>query len=628
MIDDEPEARRVKIDAIFSRKPDRLPFQAYSAAEAAAAESIHFAGVAYASTTARAIHTPMPKSTTGPTREGQKVLPLPEPVAETVSVQAIADALDPVEDADLLKTLRVVLSMEALREHVLAPDYRGDLSRTLRAPVERIRELRSKGYIKKLRNVPPHAFACSLFWVPKSDGKTDRTIFRGNPLNDRCRRPHKTLFVPLPVMLERMTDPEVKWYLSYDFCTWFIELELPPDVACLFVVVLRDGSVWRVVGVPMGWTWAPALAQAVTLGLIRITLRKLPPDVRECVHASFGYLDNVTFALTSKEVAPVVDKCWREVLSQFGVAIKESDTESSASIDWLGVVVTAGIRTASFRPRFMEKIKELEQMRQAGNVITVRAWWRLVALAVHIRWVRQETLTDLITPLRWLSRTAKELTAGTTTWSSRAAPWAGVGEAIARAFFDATRQFAIRAVPMQVIAWGQSDAASTGFRAFVARWPDGKVVLSRIGQSIPNTHINKSETMAGMAGMLWVLEKLPKGGAGGTIDWKTDNTTAEAWIQRRWSSEWEMNEAIAELHSAQVRVNARVMVSHVPGVDCVPDVLTRCTVNPEQDCRAPPFYFHSFTTQCLCVGICAHVATEVQRFARAMCGKSCSGSIQ
>jgi hypothetical protein len=89
-----------KRDPIFARKPDRLPFQAYSAAEQVVASSMQLAGAAY-SATANGIHTPMPRSSdkpsTGtatadaagvaadslqtpvPRRRRQPVLPLPTP---------------------------------------------------------------------------------------------------------------------------------------------------------------------------------------------------------------------------------------------------------------------------------------------------------------------------------------------------------------------------------------------------------------------------------------------------------------------------------------------------------------------------------------------------------------------
>ena len=614
-VDDFSYAWRAKFDPIFARKPDTLPLQAYTAVERATADCMQAAGAAYLAT-AHSIHTPMPKSSSS-RHSSKQILPLPEPVAETVSVQKIADALDPVEDADILQTLSTVLSMESLRTHVLRPDYRGDLTRRLRVPTERIRELRLKRYIVRIRGkIPDHSFACTLFWVPKSDGKTDRTIFKGNPLNDRCNRPHPTRFTALPVMLERLTDPEVDWYLSYDFSTWFIELKLPDEVAMLFVVRLRDGSVWRVVGVPMGWTWAPTLAQSITIGLIRLTLRRLSQPAREAIHTAYGYLDNVVFALRDRKYAKEVDEVWRQVLKDFGVVLKESDCESSSIIDWLGAVITAGMRQATFRPRFQEKVADLEGMLRAGRIESTRSWWRVIALAVHIRWVRQQSLTDLIEPLRWLSRTAKELYKGTVRWSSTIQPWSSVQPAMLRAFEDVKKQFIIRAVCPRVVAYGQSDAASTGFMAFIVRLPGGMVTCVRAGKCDDSTHINVSEFRAAAVGILWTLRRptLPEG----MIDWKVDNTTAESWLQRRWSSEWHLNRLIAELHEQQVTTKTRIMISRVDGKDCVPDLLTRCAAGKEI-CRAPDVYSYSFKVLCTCVGICEHVKEVVQTYVHHQC---------
>ena len=615
------ELHHVKVDPIFARKPDMLPFQAYSAAETLITDSVGLAGMSYAST-AKAIHTPAPRSAER-SRERQPIRPLPRPVAETVDVQQVADALDPELDADILRTITAVLSMDCLRERVLLPGFVGDRSRVLRAPAARVNELREKGYIRKLRphQVPSHAFACTMFWVPKDDD-TDRTIFRGPPLNRCCRRPDPTRFSPLPLMLERLTDPCVEWYLAYDFRTWFVELRLPDEVAKLFVVVMRNGSVWRVVGVPMGWSWAPTLAQAITLGLLRITMRRLPEEVKPLVHVNYGYLDNVIFALKDKAVAPIVDACWRKVTAEFGVVLKDSATETGTSVDWLGAVLEAGRREARFRARFLEKLQDVRKCYHEGQVTTVRAWWRMVALAVHVRWVRQETFTDLITPLRWLSRTAKELYAEKLTWSSPAKVWDGVPDAVLRAFTDACGTFVVRSVKPMVVATGQSDAASSGYAAFVVMFPaSGSVVAVRAGP-VTGEHINGQEFRAAWAGIMYTLRKVRDG----VVAWRSDNTTACAWLQRRWSSEWTMNEALADLHTAQVKEDARVEVDHVPGTECIPDVMTRCAVNPQSECRASQRYMYSFRPACECRALCGHVAEAVRVYAKERCSSAGCGT--
>lgn len=612
--------RRDRRDAVFARKPDALPFTAYAAAEASVAQAMSHAGAAYLSSGASSIHTPNPHVSA---RSGD-MRPLPKPVVETCSVQQVADALDPEDDADLLRTLRVVTNMAAFKEYVLGEGYRSDLTRRLRVPAERVRELKAKDYIRRVRNPSLYAFACTLFWVPKSDGKTDRTIFKGTPLNARCKRPHRTLFEPMPQMLQRLTDPEIKYFLAYDLSTWFVQLKLPEDIAGTFAVRLMDGSVFRVTGIPMGWTWAPAVAQAVTLALLRLTMRRLPAEVREQVAIQYAYIDNIIFALKDPRVADEVDRCWRAVCAEHGVAIKESDTVKGTTVDWLGVELSAGSRDAMFRKRFRDKLVETWDLCVQGKVRTVRAWWRMVALAVHVLWTSQCVLTTLIQPLRWLSRTASSLHRGECTWSTEVTPWSGVAEDIGKVFEQAQRSFQVRAVPERVIIRGQSDAAANGFSAFVVRKPGGNVTAARAGATPQGIHINRSEMRIALAGIRWSLGQI--GQEEGVIDWASDNTTAVAWLQRRWSSEWNMNEAISTLHEEMVAAGSRLAIRHVPGVRCVPDVLTRCALYPGQQCRAPEAYCRELVMACTCDGLCEHVADEVRRLATGMCIKAgCSG---
>jgi hypothetical protein len=380
-----------------------------------------------------------------------------------------------------------------------------------------------------------------------------------------------------------------------------------------------DDSVWRLTGVPMGWTWAPAIAQAVSLALIRLTLRRLPEHVRREVHVQYAYIDNIIFALKDDKVAAEVDKAWREVCEQFGVSIKESDTVNDKTVDWLGVLITAGTRAVTFRKRFLDKLTETWDQCRKGEIKTARAWWRLIALAVHVMWTMQRPLTSLIQPLRWLSRTAKAMDAGEVNWSTTVVPWKGVEGPVGEAFEMAHQGFEVFAAPDTTIVHGQSDAAGEGYSAFVVRYPDGKVTAARAGAT-PQVHINRGEARIALAGIRWSLQQAPA--AGGVVQWKSDNTTAVAWLQRRWSSEWDLNEAIDVLDKTMKEATARLEISHVPGVKCVPDVMTRCAVAPGQSCKAPAEYCFKWNADCACADICEHVAEAVKQKAMDKCKAS------
>ena len=156
----------------------------------------------------------------------------------------------------------------------------------------RFRALIELHYLMRVRVRGEMGFGvcCGLFFVVK-DEQFDRTIFNGIPLNRMCKQPPSVAFVDIHQMLRRITDGGVSWLLSYDFSTWFVQLQVGVEVGRVFLVQAADGSLWRVTGVPMGWAWAPVVAQVTAEALVRETIRRVgDPGVD-----AFVYIDNVLF---------------------------------------------------------------------------------------------------------------------------------------------------------------------------------------------------------------------------------------------------------------------------------------------------------------------------------------------
>lgn len=199
-------------------------------------------------------------------------------------------------DPSRRSSVECILSFRSFRRHVLLPTAHGILchSRTTRRPSiphELQRQLISFGYLKP----PAHTILCScpIFAVPKSDGNL-RLIWDGRPLNSQCQPPPSFHFIPLSSQLSHLLSGNIRRYLTFDFSTFFIQLTPHHKVASYFGTRLFDSSEWVVAGLPMGFTWAPFIAQSTSEGFAN----KLSHGL-DCI-LTMMYIDNGISAISAE----------------------------------------------------------------------------------------------------------------------------------------------------------------------------------------------------------------------------------------------------------------------------------------------------------------------------------------
>lgn len=552
---------------------------------------------------------------------------LPTPVVETVDVQRVRDALAACPNLSQLErfaveTMDLFLDVAKYKAAVLGPDFISDTSAVchrVKVPRRRVIELKVKGYLKRLRGHIAMIVTCPLFFVPK-DGLEDRTIWNGKRYNSKCIRPWRCPFERMHVMFRELTQPEGKWFLGYDFRTWFVQLLVHPWIHRTFGVRMADGSLWRLCGVPMGFAWAPVLAQCVALALMALVLRVLPPDVRRHVCVAYVYIDNLVLLLDTEDprVVRCVDRFFRATCAMFGIVLKESAHVCGCTVDWLGVVLTAGQRHAVFRPKILQRIAECAAIIAADTPLPVRVWWRIAAIAIHASWIRERPLGVMVDMLRWISRLAGELQTRRVDWETLVRPWSGAVDQMASMLRVAPCPFVIRVVAPGTVAWGTSDAACPeyggGFRAVVVRWRDGVVAAVR-GQRT-TLHINVEEFLAGEEGLRLAMERATAEDKQwhGWYDWKVDNTVALSWLSRTWLPEWPLNEKLVECRRRLQLAESDVCVTHIPGVlNRAADMLTRCVVCLGRRCECRDMNVRLvWRVVCACQGICEHITGQLQ----------------
>ncbi len=542
-------------------------------------------------------------------KKGTSGRKLPVPVVETVDLSRLI----PWAARDASEVLRTVLSWDVFTTTVILQEERErgfvcDPRRRMAAGGARLRSLKGLRYLRPVRRVPAWGGTCEIFFCPKDD-IWDRMIYNGRPINARCARPPNVGFVAVHDMLRRLTRPDVARYASYDFRSWFIQLKVSPEVQRVFCVQAMDGSLFRVSGLPMGWSWAPVIAQKVAQTIVDEALRRIA-DVRV---GAFVYIDNVIFYLHDEEAADRrverLDSVFREVCGEANAALKESATTIGVAADWLGVMVTAGRRQASFREGFVEKVRQVREVLEAHQTQEMRFLWRALALSVRALWVARRPLAEIADAMRWMSRAAVALNEGSARWETKARMW----DAAHRQLVDVLRWIAEFSGAFTVwepeseaiVAVGASDAAGgpQGAGGFLWR-QENKVTAVRIcGEGEQRRHINVMEAEAMESGLWAVLQVVPSG----TIRWFGDNTVANAWAMRSWAPQAGRNACLKRRAALMRRRKVEVSVERVGGGSDNPaDVLTRSS---EAYAMLAPgvSWTRQFDVECACEGLCDHV---------------------
>lgn len=528
---------------------------------------------------------------------------LPTPIVETVDVESL---LPWVFEGDRW-ILEAMCSWGCFVKHVLGSEdvLAGVVdARLVNVSANRLRRMVELRYVRRIRigSSVKGGVACAVMFVPKDD-EYDRLIWNGIPLNRRCQRPPPVAFVPIHEMLRALGTSRVVWALSYDFATWFIQLRVHPDVQRVFLIRCQDGSLWRITGVPMGFAWAPVVAQVIAESIVAEALRRIDDQrVR-----AFIYIDNVMLFFEGdcdSSFVESVDRVFRQVCAEAGAVLKESAFVSGVQQDWLGIELVVGQSLAQLRRKFCEKVAALWDVLRDESAVELQVWWRMCALVVRSLWVTARPLATVGDVMSWMSRKAKEMQEGRVGWRTKVDMWSLARRQLA-AVVDWVRlggSFRIIVPADRVIACGVSDAASAGAaRGFVFR-VGRRLRMVRLANDDDGPHINVLEFQAAVAGITEVWQSCTESG---WLVWGSDSTVAMGWIRLGWSPEVRRNGMLLELFDVMRKgVDRELRLVKVPGgPKNVADVLTR---NGRGMLARGRSWCRDGWLSCGCRGICRH----------------------
>jgi len=253
------------------------------------------------------------------------------------------------KDMTLQHLLDMCENLESWLPHMWI--HPNDIPSTLRRGTSRhmLRHLRRLIHYTVVRDINIKDVRCvtNFFTVDKKD-KSLRLVVDGRKVNCLMEDPPKMELPSLHEVVDYIMG--AKWALSVDGISYFYQIPIGEDVGSMFSAHLSENrGTFRTVcmtRLPMGWSWAPAIAQKISNVLLRTE------DGRVLGKA---WIDNFIFAgNTPEEVlrnfAEFKDRCRRA-----NVQIDNPDAQPRRSLKVLGLLFDLQKTSYQLDPEWIEE---------------------------------------------------------------------------------------------------------------------------------------------------------------------------------------------------------------------------------------------------------------------------------
>ena len=504
------------------------------------------------------------------------------PAVETLKWSEILPYISPVRR----RVVEVILKNKAflqlaLRDPAALPGP--DAIKKASMPVHIQEEMIGLGYVYPPKQEP--VSACPIFLVPRSDGKF-RVIWDGRSLNAACHAPPPFHFRSLTEQLAALLDPSIAAFITLDFQSWFVQIKPHRSVARFFATRLKSG-VWILAGLPMGWAWAPVIAQFVAEGFIHRLEGFLPSSL-----VIFVYIDNVIIAIPRNFLHKIDEfvATIKHQASLCGIVIKKSSWEIGKTVTWLGTEISARDHRFRIKPEFVKKLEPVWNTvtSQGSWFASRRTWYVLLSCLIHLVFTSQDSLCMIHQAIEWMSMLGKE-THVKTDWEDLVCPPEGLrpflGAEMHSRLANVWRQIPPEIRPFPMRAVGFSDASEWA-RAWAIHTPSGMFAVVSLNER-PDKSIFHWELLAMIEGQGALIDLAPPESS---FLWFGDNTAALFVSQRGLSCVWENNPSLLSIFLARRQKRVSAQFCYIPSELNPTDGLSRTHSN--KSFRAAPCVQH------------------------------------
>ena len=207
--------------------------------------------------------------------------------------------------------------------------------------------------------------------------------------------------------MDLLLGPSANSLVAVDLQSWFVQLKPAMEVAeRYFGVRRRDGRGATLTGIPMGWAWAPVVAQAVTDILVRRILCLLPGRGLDVVVAC-TYVDNIVLALPVGVLPEVILAVIQEVCAAAGAVIKPSSIEVGTSVDWHGLTLDVSLGRFRLKDAFVSKLRLAVERARTQAPRPTLLWSEMIPLlscVIYATYAVGRPLASIVNVMRWVVR--------------------------------------------------------------------------------------------------------------------------------------------------------------------------------------------------------------------------------
>lgn len=476
------------------------------------------------------------------------------PAVETLRWETIL----PFIPTERRAVVEVILNEKKFRDIVLRKDAQFPPPQNCRLPSMPFRlqeEIIRLGYLRSPGRIP--LVTCPIFSVPRPDGKK-RLIWDGRNLNALCNPPPPFHFQPLAEMLAHLMQSEIATFITFDLRSWFVQLRPNRKIARFFATRLKKGF-FILTGLPMGWCWAPIIAQFVAEGFVHKVTPLLPRNV-----IIFVYIDNIIVGIPKEHAGDggALLKIITQQAEICGIVIKDTSITLGSTAPWLGTELCATQHEFRLKPAFIHKLSQLWAAVREKSCICKRTWYILLSCLIHMVWVSQEQLCTIAPVIKTMSDIGRTIV-GSSSWEEEYQVLPSV-----RSMIDMEMQIRLRndwkpfpsfLRPSRPCACGFSDASQQA-RAWAFHSPSAMVL--EISQNSPSSHsIFSLELQAMVEGQIFLSRELPRGSA---YVWLADNTAAIFVCHRGVSCVWEVNSCLETLYNERKTREIHASLAYIP----------------------------------------------------------------
>eukprot|EP01060_Flectonema_neradi_P016803 TRINITY_DN2343_c0_g2_i6.p1 TRINITY_DN2343_c0_g2~~TRINITY_DN2343_c0_g2_i6.p1 ORF type:complete len:999 (-),score=37.81 TRINITY_DN2343_c0_g2_i6:34-3030(-) len=241
-----------------------------------------------------------------------------------------------------------------------------------------------------------------FFTIPKSNGFL-RPVVDGRKINVLQERPPDMKLKPIQDLLSFILQK--RWFLQHDGKSWFYQFPIHSDIRPFFALHLAGARGkfvrYNLNVLPMGWSFAPAIAHRASLVLT------------EGLEAT-AWVDNFLFASDTRQSLLKNNEAFLQRCQLVGAELKEAEDHGTPMqvFDALGIhfdLIPERQRyrmTEKWRKSFFEKVEW--HLFQKGDV-TIRCFYKIMGSVVWYCYVSGHRLCRFPCILDFLRQTAREV---------------------------------------------------------------------------------------------------------------------------------------------------------------------------------------------------------------------------